>query len=51
MITDPAVLYIRLCCLQTSGAAGPSLVSLQMENYTDREAIIKDAASSMYAGG
>ncbi|EPS98990.1 hypothetical protein FOMPIDRAFT_1050990 [Fomitopsis schrenkii] len=30
-------------------AAAPSLVSLQMENYDEDEAIIKDAASSMYA--
>ena len=38
------------CFIQRTGTADPSLVSLQMENYADREAIIKDAASSMYAG-
>lgn len=46
-----AVFYAYIHYLQKLGAAVPSLVSLQMENYADKEAIIKDAASSMYAGG
>ena len=46
-----AVFYAYIHYLQKLGAAVPSLVSLQMDNYADKEAIIKDAASSMYAGG